>query len=72
MSKEKLERIESVACTSTKIVASVALLFRIDFPILILIITAPEDRSSSSMSRAAINGEAGTLNLVKLPDLLFG
>ena len=42
MSKEKLERIQSVAYTSTKIVASVALLSRIDFAVLILIITAQE------------------------------
>jgi hypothetical protein len=42
VTKEKLDRIHSVAYTSTKIVASIALLSRIDFPVLILIITAQE------------------------------
>ena len=42
VSKEKLDRIHSVAYTSTNIVATVTLLSRIDFPVLILIITAQE------------------------------
>jgi len=42
VSKEKLDRIHGVTCTITKIVASEALLSRIDFPVLILIITTQE------------------------------
>ena len=42
VSRKKRDRVQSVAYTSSKIVVSVALVSRIDFPVLILIITAQE------------------------------